>query len=842
MTKKSTKILIIILAAYFALIIALIAVAVTTVPSLYSSNSIEHSLNAFFPGRQDLQKVTEKLSKKGIDGNASIFLPGSLNSISKDIRFDIDALSGNAGSQNGSFEISAQVHESKVCLSVIYNKNTIAIKGLRAGDDEYLTLSRKNAVADLEASILSPDSGSAYALDESSFEQLKSELADLEANGADGPLSKKEAADMERAFKNITNKIEDCIDYNSSVSFAGSLIPNRSISASLNKEQAAIILDAILSEAERNSTFGKYIDSFYGFSNDDSYPGGNEAVPLSMTSDTPETSGGFEEFVSEFKENVDKLDVEFSLFTAGRLITEIRISGNIEGKNIASTTISMSVNIEYGKNSSVLRATIESKSSMNGKANEERITALISRTSPNENETETTFSITVKVKDPNTGASKSATTSLRLNYNSETGSYSLLTKQTGASAALELKGKYLLDPKLVSLELTVDDIFIDGEKILSEQMINISLKKSDSTKIKIPNGKSIFNMEEDEFEELLLNMPLYEIESILYDITGREMLFNYTNDHKFLIKTPELAEQINIFMEHYNLYIKSPEMSEKRKGLYNVIIYDEKSGFYIAIGRITSSMVETHIYIDVPDQVKRKCHPARLTEDGSGLSLHEFELIEDTPATCEKIGTKIYACKHCELQSSQKFPMLGHTETVDVYKSVVHDNGMIGDVRVEYCQRCKEKYYLSSPYFTADIRLWADGESYTIINYDKLNSDFYGIPESVIKDINITSVILKNLPEKWSSLRIPDGVVDLDLKKSIPQVLIIPRSVKNIVSINYPISQDLNTIYYCGTKEEWAKVKKGDFEEIWKDITVVFCPDGVSAETVKASVEDKEKG
>ena len=178
--------------------------------------------------------------------------------------------------------------------------------------------------------------------------------------------------------------------------------------------------------------------------------------------------------------------------------------------------------------------------------------------------------------------------------------------------------------------------------------------------------------------------------------------------------------------------------------------------------------------------------------------------------------------------------------------SVVTDENINLVAECESCSRCNLKFNASiretaSPYSNLYCSIWVEptgNGGYTVTDYYWISGycEIFSVPDNLSEYLSINSLRLSG--RGYDLIRIPSGVQRLTANTNFtigPKVLILPSSLTEIANGVFLDFSRLETIYYCGTEEQWNEVKLNGYRNAWKDVNVIFCPEGVSPEVAANS-------
>ena len=805
--KKRSKLpLIISLSAVGAVLIAVAVVAAMLFIPLYTTPHWENTFNAIFFDTSEMQAFAGSLSD-GISAEINLGLDKELTGLLKDINFKLSVASKFAeDSESGSLTLSLEEGKNSLALSVIYDKDSAAIgvyglnNGKAENDPVYVSVPRENICEEFKKSVFAPDSGSDFALEKEVFDEIAEALETFES--LDG---KQEKGNLEEPISKIAEQIASVIDPKTSLRFSDSefaLVSN--VSVTLTKEDLVSIIDVIIEEAEANEEFEAVLNSTY----------------FSVSADGTQIS--LVESLKEAKDELPEGEITFSYSVSGDYVRDIKYSFN--SADDPEEDFDAVLEFIYGEISGFdLKITY-------GDGDDDSITY---RKTDNDSELKTELCIISEVEELKTSVT----------LNKADGSLIILASSPdNPESVCEIRGTLKYDKDEAHISMSFTSIKVGSDEPIDSFTFGIELG-SHLDEISMPEAVDLFAMTEENFEDILANLPKDTLAEMLKNCTGQDLGSYFSADGKLMLNAGQYADIATAYANAYSLYLSNAEIMRAdavyipvpELGINLLLYYDEGQ-----------NMIFYNFAYNMTDELLKIYHPAVIDANGN-FSAHDVVLRSDTDATCQEDGATIYGCSICDETVTVKKDKIFHTWEQNTL-SFTADNGEKYSLRYSYCSACS---FISNFEIVGELSASFiynhDENTYTIESYNDMGrtlEKYYGIPE-VFDDLMIFTDVKTAYLQNCISVRIPYGVQTVYsgrfMESENVQVLILPSTIKEIKEGAFSSYQKLHTIFYCGTESDWKNVELGDLGNIIDTVNIIFCPDGVTPDMIKNELFDEER-
>ncbi len=192
--------------------VCLILAAATLTTIFLLSSPLKRSFKQLFFDPKQFTEM-EKAWDDGMDAEGHLLLPSKLTKLKANLSIDFDAkATGFDEDDSAKIAVTLGAGKSSVEVTLITNPDTVAIGGLLAEPESYITLPRKGAADAFRKSVYYHESGSSFAMEQKASEDLIETLEGLD--NSDGYT-------VEDAMESITKKAAELADTETSVVFIG---------------------------------------------------------------------------------------------------------------------------------------------------------------------------------------------------------------------------------------------------------------------------------------------------------------------------------------------------------------------------------------------------------------------------------------------------------------------------------------------------------------------------------------------------------------------------------------------------------------------------------------------
>lgn len=818
---KKIKPLVIVLASLTCvLVLCLVAVFAILLP-LNEETALANTFKAVFFDPTDLAKASEIWAESGVSTQIDLELPREVTSLPKDLHIGIDT----AQTADGKNKIKLLLDSNKIeyAVELIYDEETVAIGGF-CPDDQYVTIPRKNIAKALDDSVLHPDSDSDYALDQDSYDELRDMLELLDPEYED-PDSKS----LAESFDLIAEQIRPYLKPKTSIYFAdGELRLCKDVTYTLDTEDINEILDIIIDEAKDNDRFNET----FSFTLDETETDNDEEKDLARD-------------LKRIKKEFEELSFELTYTVSGKKITDLTLSMRSVNKDDQTNSYDLSLDFVYGENKNGFDATLTTVEEKKTKYTIESEIEYRKKSDGDETVCEAEIqTTTLREGRLYSGDPIEEESTVTLTYDPDSHKYNLSVEGEDKDDIVEFEGKFKLSPNSATLEFSLDEIMQgkNRQSILTD-FCEVTLEKIDSKDaFDIPDGSNLLAMDNAAFTDFLRNLQIQELDRMMSDLTGQSLGISYTADEKVLIHATAAVAAAEKYCKQFSRYLAAEDTATRQNSAF---VYDEELDLYVLMDYYPSTKkIHYNFAYELTEKMLNQYHEATPTASGS-MTVHKLSQIEFTPATCTTQGKRVYHCEICDKTMSVKIEPFGHNHSQTLSVPVTTDDGVSRTATLYYCQSCGIISHGEIPSFCIFyVSLYKDG-AYRLDDYVALGPwKQICIPDelhTVLPIIDISPYM--QLSVDALSVRIPKGVTTIYSKafnahKQL-QVLVIPSSVTFIDSIAFSKTNLPRIIFYCGTEEMWNSIRMvEDYRTLWKDVQIIFCPEGVTGKQVADSIID----
>lgn len=394
------------------------------------------------------------------------------------------------------------------------------------------------------------------------------------------------------------------------------------------------------------------------------------------------------------------------------------------------------------------------------------------------------------------------------------GSYEIILYSGGAEL-FKISGIYELSTEEKHIKFTVDKFLYTGRNLLT---MSLELKQDSTAKmIRTESGDNILRADEDTVDALIAGIDSETVANLVYDFTG-------------------------MVLPAFSLYPPNTVDEELQNAIYSYLQYRERVG-NSNYARYYSNTFDTYILMEFSGgYITYKKKPTLTSTEADRyiplqslptFELHSFKLKNSKPATCTEKSLSTYQCELCGAKRNVTGEnYIDHSIVTKEIENYLHDDNQLYTVTVRYCSQC-EKLESFSIGEDMHVRFSMTKTGY-IVGVENL--DNFRMPDEVLDMFpSITNVSFAVRPT-FTSVRVPDSSTQIkswqfsNQGKTL-QAIVIPQSVKRIEVNAFGDTSNLRVIFYEGTQEQWENITNGCLEA-WKNVEIIFSPDGVSAEDV----------
>jgi len=716
-------------------------------------------------------------------------------------------------------ELTLGEGESKLALKVKVDDTAVTVGGLSSAP---VSLPRQNVKAAMEASAFHPQSGSPMALSHAQYQELLSILETLEKE-PEGSLS---ADGIEKTIEDILNAVSEKLTPQVEYRLAkGRFALEKTVTCEADLPLLAELLRVVAEELKKNGELNGILKDFSMIKPSEWENTGGTLDALLATSERQLT-----EFYTD-----RKITLSYTV-VAGRLTGFTLTDHATDKEKIAYATLcTFTVNSDDA--SAGFTLTVSNTVTLEGVSTTEEIEYVYKKTSTDSG-VELLFTVEGRSRLGNEDMSESysskETHSLSYSKTDKTFVYRYKAPEWDSESLME--GVWELNTDEGMLRFGISKWQEDGETLLETSAAVLSLRALGEETLS--EGEALLAMSGESLLAFYRQLPLKSLQALVLEVTGESLELAFSQEG---VPMPPEAERLA--MHYSDLFRQYNGSHEDGKNLpvKKIRIFHEGIGVYFLLDQ-KSSVKVTVTYAEALNEAQiTGYHEAVLI--GNALSVHHVEKAERVAPTCVQEGKQIYRCADCGKTYSVTLEKIEH-RYVENSMSVVTDDGVARNAHWASCKNCGDCFQVDiDGYCTFYVEPGFTG--LRIADYVAArNSSHFSVPDALAKELSLDSLRLEE-GSSYHLIRIPEGVSRVTLNSftylNTLQVLILPASLTQIESgalANMPM---LHTVYYHGTEEQWNALKLGRYRDEWKNLDIIFCPDGVTPETAFQGLFTEEK-
>jgi len=458
---------------------------------------VENTFDTLFFDTADLKDLMGTYQRKGEKVELELEIPTKVSGLPKKVFLKVDGMTLGSG-KNAKTEIEltfgSGFQNSDVTYEVYVDEDVIALAGLLSEEEKFVSLPRKNVREQADASVFNPDGKSVYKLEEKDYETL---VKLLELLGTDARSNK----ELDAAIDRILEVIEDEAETKNKIGFVkGSFALFKTVTHSLDADAIDAILTAIIDEAEDNEA----LDNLYVGTD------GNQTL-----------SKICKQLKKSAKEQKPSLTFSYTV-KKGRFT---KISLILTEKNEWDKNNTTELFVEFFYEKDKLGFDLEQAETIERK---DRDSVQIKTASYRKEVYDYKTEATLELDDNYRIAGKlmsaeGGSTELSLTYE-DSGDWSLEVENSKSTVKLEFFGTFEMDTKKDTISFTLDG-FSAGKNDVEATLLTLSVGVPEKgSKITTPEHESIFEMNEDAFEDFFQSIRLSKPVKVVDGWIGQPVL------------------------------------------------------------------------------------------------------------------------------------------------------------------------------------------------------------------------------------------------------------------------------------------------------------------------------
>ena len=551
------------------LLCGVIGVALALFLPMLVGDPVANTWNAVFFETEPIYELLESWEEDGWQARVECDVPSELSGLLQDFYVE---LKGNGDGEREEIELSIGAEQSKMKVSLYYDDEIVALKGLSTDKEEYVSFPRKGLVAALDASVFHPESNTRYAMEEEEYHELQVLLRNFEQIDEDAREIEEDFA--EEVMEIVYRELKPTLEYGFSTSPFGI---SQKMTLEVNEFYVKRILDLAIEKAEEEE-LSLYVRKYERW---------KESVPKGLLLKIESTVVG--EKVTQLRvkyqsdETLSALSAKM-FFTYGGRDAEFELSLSYELSE-EGRTVKVSSEHDYTKT--------REEDGWRIRYNDYVTTELVGE------ETQITR------------------TGHKIDYvHGEDGAWRMKCLVTGEQEReLTLSGVFVLDMGNDELHFTIDRVERENEHT-SRAILDVTIAESDKEVEKIEEHTPFFSFTANQLRDFLRGLPARELDQILYDVTGVQ-LGSYTMDGKVIYNTEACMELVEKYAYHFKNHLQNKFADVHYTRIY---LYDEKLDTYFVFWYDeTAGQIHYALAYELPSEIETSYREAYYHERYDGL-------------------------------------------------------------------------------------------------------------------------------------------------------------------------------------------------------------------------------
>ena len=531
-----------------SILLLLSVVATALLLPLFPRNPLANTAGTLFYDRQALATLLRK-HVKGSDASLQLTLPSDKEqellsplSLSLDLKCD---------QKGGRITFTLASGEESLTVTATYDRERIALQGLT---DEPLLFSREQLGQQLDDSVLHPDSGTAFALAQNEYDELKRTLLRLEGEEADAlPIS----------VRSICDSFEENAEKNTDIGCSfEKLALTRTVTYTLEGAALQRVIKTVVLSCQENESLDQLLLPFIATDMD---------IALKRS-----TADILERKITYWRDA--KVTLRYCI--SGGKVTSLELLWEDAVADEATDVFELIFTLVQSKEEQGFDLTIRegTRGEEDTKIETDHTTYRIQR---EKNATDITIVNTLSTA---LETDEDTVTTITLHHDKESGAFRLHVPESDElfAKSSDITGMLLLDKKAGTVQFSVDSITTNGEPAASAFSLALQFTPHDkSNEIPAPasEGAELLKLDDTALNALLRTVPAKQIDAILTSYVGPASLFTYTLDDKPLLHAEQCAEQGDKLLTAYENYLADAR-DKNEEPAYTVYVFDDTLDAY----------------------------------------------------------------------------------------------------------------------------------------------------------------------------------------------------------------------------------------------------------------------
>lgn len=495
-------------------------------------NPVVNTWNAVFFETEAIQELVEGWKEDGWQSRVECDVPSELSGLLQDFYVE---LKGGGNEEATEIELSIGAEQSNVRVTLYYDQEIVALKGLLPDEGEYVSFPRVGLVEALDASVFHPESKTRYAMEEEEYRALLMQLRNFERLDEDVLDAEEDFA--EEIVEIVYGELRPTVEYGFSKSPFG-------ISQKMTLEVDAVcvqhVLDALIEKAEE---------------------------------------AGLHTYVWKYEQWKDRVPAGLRLKIQSTVVGEKVTCLHVEYQSDRSlSALSAEMFFTYGSDEVEVELSLRYR--LTGEEGEIEVSSEHDYTKAHAD-----GGWRIRYSDYVTTEQKGAETLV-----SRTGhKVDLLYKEDGAwrmsylvtgeeEREMTLSGVLVLDMGREELHFSIDRVERENEHT-SRAILDIVIEESDKEVEKVTQHTDFFSFTGNQMRDFLRGLPLRDADQVLYEVTGT-WWGSYTMEGKPLYSAEACTALMEKYITHFKAHLQSPHATERYMQIY---LYDEALETYFVL-------------------------------------------------------------------------------------------------------------------------------------------------------------------------------------------------------------------------------------------------------------------
>ncbi|MBQ7321149.1 MAG: hypothetical protein IJW99_03550 [Clostridia bacterium] len=351
------------------------------------------------------------------------------------------------------------------------------------------------------------------------------------------------------------------------------------------------------------------------------------------------------------------------------------------------------------------------------------------------------------------------------------------------------------------------------------------------------DAKDILDYTAEEIRTLLEGELITDVAEVLTAAFGDGTDVIYTLDGVKLRGAAYYQNHAGLYITLYSEYLAR----EGDDALTRLSVYDEELDLYVMLDFSRRDNYLAVNFLNIYSEAYRAVYHPGTIENGQLIG-HRFVVTEETQASCKHAGRTVRLCGTCKQYFTEETPPHAHRMRT-WFTLKTYDNGRQVQEGFRHCEYCGGGedgiwegggyiFTLLTPFDRDEVGL-AQGRAYMSPYSSALTVPDYMDAESGGKfPVTIVSAFSDQSFYSLEILRMGRNVRTIDSYACTGatglQVLVLYPALEEIGEDAFKACTSLRRVYFCGTEEQWARVRIAKGNDPLKNAEIIFGHDGSS--------------